>query len=59
MLSVNAEVQDFGDEDKKNCKTDKINKDNRKEVWIFIAYQNLENTKHNEQTLCKFCQKKN
>ena len=63
MLSIHAEVQDFGDEDETYYETDEINKENIKEFWIFIADQNSENTKHktkyDKQTLWKFCRKKN
>ena len=37
MLSIHAEVQDFGDEDEINYKTNKINTGNMTEFWIFIA----------------------
>ena len=62
MQSIHPEVQDFGDEDKKKCETDKINKENMNEFSIFIADQKSQNTNHttkyDKQTLCKFCRKK-
>ena len=61
LLSIHSKVQDFGDEDEKNCETDEMNKD-MNESCIFIADQKSENTKHTtryKQTLCKFCRKKN
>ena len=42
MLSIHPEVQDFGDEDETNYKTDEINKENMSEFWIFIADQKSE-----------------
>ena len=45
MPRIHPEVQDFRDEDEKNCETDEINKDNMNEFCIFIAYQKSENTK--------------
>ena len=63
MLNIHPEVQDFGDEDETNYGTDEVNKEHMNEFCIFIADQKLENakhkTKHDKQTLCKFCQKKN
>ena len=63
MLSILPEVQDFGDEDEKNCQTNEINKEDVNEFCIFIANQESENTKHatkyDKQTLCKFCQREN
>ena len=46
MLSIHPGVQDFGDEDGKNCETDEINKENMNEFCIFITDQKPENTKH-------------
>ena len=45
MLSIHAEVQDFGYEDETNYETDKINKENMKEFWILIADQKSEKYK--------------
>ena len=63
MLSIHPGVQDFGDEDGKNCETDEINKENMNEFCIFITDQKPENTKHttkyDKQILWKSCQKKN
>ena len=63
MLSIHPEVKDFGNEDETNYETDEINKENIKEFCIFIADQKSKNTKHttkhDKQTLCKFCREKN
>ena len=45
MLSIHAEVQDFGDEDETNYETDEINKENMNEFWILIADQKSEKYK--------------
>ena len=42
MRSIHAEVQDFGDEDETNYKTDEVNKENMNEFWIFITDQKSE-----------------
>ena len=42
MLSIYAAVQDFGDDDETNYKTDETNKENMNEFWIFIARQKTE-----------------
>ena len=42
MLSIRAEVQDFGDEDETNYETGKIDKENVNEFWIFITDQKSE-----------------
>ena len=42
MLTIHAEVQDFGDEDETIYKTDEINKENMNDFWIFIADQKSE-----------------
>ena len=59
MLSIHPEVQDFGEEDEKNCETDEINKKNMNEFCILISDQKSENTKHttkyDKQTFYKFC----
>ena len=42
MLSIDPEVQDFGDEDETKYETYKINKENMNKFWIFIAAQKSE-----------------
>ena len=37
MLNIHPEIQDFGDEDEKNCETDEINKENMNDFCIFIS----------------------
>ena len=63
MLGIHPEIQDFGDEDKTNYETVEINKENMNNIPIFNADQKSENrkhiTKHDKQTLYKFCRKKN
>ena len=59
MLSIHLEVQDSGDEDEKNYKTNKINKENMNEFCIFIVDHKQEITQYDKQTLCKFFPKKN
>ena len=63
MLSINPEVQDCGDENEKNYKTDEINKENTNEFCTFILHQKSENTKHTtkyvKQPLCKIFRKMN
>ena len=62
MLSIHPRVKDFGNEIEKNYETDEINKENIKEICIFIADQKSENTKHTtkyKQTLYKFCRETN
>ena len=62
MLSIHPELKDLGNEDEMNYETDEINKENMKEVCIFIADQKSENTKYttkyDKQTLYKFYRKK-
>ena len=55
MQSIHPEVQHFGDEDKKKCETDKINKENMNEFSIFIADQKSQNTNHTKNTTSKPC----
>ena len=63
MLSIYPKVEHFVDEDETNNETDETNKENMNEFCIFIADRKSENTKHktkyDQQTLCKFCRKKN
>ena len=54
MLSIHPRVKDFRNEIEKNYETDEINKENMKEVCIFIVTKNwkIQNIQQDTSNLC-------